>query len=109
MKGRAMLVQDPNGMEEGYRLSKNNEKELNKFDVDRLLRDFGKVLRPSKSNHIPQPKAPFSKLGEDGFEDVDHQGLDGEIKSLALTLKNYLEIRIILNSHRSRTLGLLTS
>ena len=94
MKGRAMLVQDPNGMEEGYRLSKNNQKELNKFDVDQLLRDFGKVLRPSKSNHKPQPKAPFSKLGEDGFEDVDHQGLDAELKRLALTLKNYLEIRM---------------
>ena len=58
----------------------------------RVLRDFGKVLKPSKSNHIPQPKAPFSKLGEDGFEDVDHQGLDAEIKSLALTLKKYLEL-----------------
>ena len=94
IKGRAMLVQNPKGMEEGYRLSKNNQKELNKFDVDQLLRDFGKVLRPSKSNHNPQPKAPFSKLGEDGFEDVDHQGLDAELKRLALTLKNYLEIRM---------------
>ena len=94
IKGRAMLMQNPNGMEEGYRLSKNNEKELSNFDVDQLLRDFGKVLKPSKSSHIPQPKAPFSKLGEDGFEDVDHQGLDAEIKSLALTLKKYLEIRM---------------
>ena len=94
IKGRAMLVQNPNGMEEGYRLSKNNEKELSNLDVDKLLRDFGKVLKPSKSNHIPLPKAPFSKLGDDGFEDVDHQGLDAEIKSLALTLKNYLEIRM---------------
>ena len=93
IKGRAMLVQKPNGRE-GYRLSENNEKELSYFDVDQLLRDFGKVLKPSKSNHIPQPKAPFSKLGEDGFEDVDHQGLDAELKDLALTLKNYLEMRM---------------
>ena len=94
IKGRAMLVQKPNGLEEGYMLSKNNEKELNNGDVDQLLRDFGKVLRPSKSSRIPEPKAPFSKLGDDGFEDVDHQGLDAEIKSLALTLKKYLEIRM---------------
>ena len=67
---------------------------MNNGDVDQLLRDFGKVLRPSKSSRIPEPKAPFSKLGDDGFEDVDHQGLDAELKRLALTLKNYLEIRM---------------
>ena len=43
--------------------------------------------------NITPAKAPFSKLGEDGFEDVDHQILAMEIKRLAMTVKSYLEVR----------------
>ena len=32
-------------------------------------------------------------MGEDGFEDVDHQILAMEIKRLAMTVKSYLEVR----------------
>ena len=36
----------------------------------------------------------LSKLGEDTFEDVDHQILAMEIKRLAITLKEYLQSRM---------------
>ena len=61
---------------------------------DELLKDFAKALKPTQQEFQGKAKAPFSRLGEDGFEDVDHQILAMEIKRLALTLRNYIQMRM---------------
>lgn len=40
-------------------------------------------------------KAPFCALGDDCFEDVDHQKLTMEIKRMALALAGYLKTRML--------------
>ena len=60
---------------------------------NRLLQAFARALKGPQPKSKKKAKAPFSRLGEDGFEDVDHQILAMEVKRLALTVKNYLETR----------------
>ena len=62
-------------------------------DRDYLLKKFAEALKAPEQETTPRAKAPFSRLGEDGFEDVDHQVLAMEIKRLAMTVKSYLEVR----------------
>ena len=62
-------------------------------DRDYLLWKFADALKGPEEKPRLKAKAPFSKLGEDGFEDVDHQILAMEIKRLAMTVKSYLEVR----------------
>ena len=62
-------------------------------DRDYLLKKFADALKGPEPETTIRAKAPFSRLGEDGFEDVDHQILAMEIKRLAMTVKNYLEVR----------------
>ena len=62
-------------------------------DRDYLLKKFADALKGPEPETTPKAKAPFSRLGEDGFEDVDHQILAMEIKRLAMTVKSYLEVR----------------
>ena len=59
-----------------------------------LLKTFARALKGPETESQPKAKAPFSKLGEDGFEDVDHQILAMEIKRLAVSLAQYLKERM---------------
>ena len=63
-------------------------------DRDELLREFTDILKAPEQDFNPMAKAPFSKLGEDTFDDVDHQIVAMEIKRLAITLKEYLQSRM---------------
>ena len=61
---------------------------------DKMLKLFADALKGPEIKHKLKSKAPFSKLGEDGFEDVDHQILAMEIKRLAVSLTAYLKERM---------------
>ena len=64
-------------------------------DADRnaLLKEFGAALKGPEVKTKVKSKAPFARLGEDGFDDVDHQIMAMEMKRLAFTVKQYLETR----------------
>ena len=64
-------------------------------DRDKLLKMFAEALNGTDdSGPKTKAKAPFAQLGEDGFEDVDHQILAMEIKRLAMSLTGYLKERM---------------
>ena len=84
--------QIPDEEREGFRSSAFQH--IPDEERDALLKEFSEALKSPDEGSNLMAKAPFSKLGEDDFEDVDHQILAMEIKKLALTLKEYLQIRI---------------
>ena len=81
----------------GFRSSANQH--IPDEERDALLKEFSEALKNPDEEVNSMAKAPFSKLGEDDFEDVDHQILAMEIKKLALTLKEYLQIRLKEEGH----------
>ena len=90
VKGRGLL--NPQHQYEGLRSSASHR--IKDEDRDELLKEFTGILKAPAENINSMAKAPFSKLGEDTFEDVDHQILAMEIKRLAITLKEYLQSRM---------------
>ena len=76
---------------QGYK--SNGRPHIRDADRDALMKKFANALKGPQVKAKPKAKAPFSRLGEDGFTDVDHQLLAMEIKRLALTVKQYLETR----------------
>ena len=86
-EGRDLLI--PSKTINGFRSSAQYH--IKDEDRDALLKEFTEALKTSEEESNLMAKAPFSKLGEDDFEDVDHQILAMEIKKLALTLKKYLQ------------------
>ena len=44
---------------------------------------------------FPFQRAPFSKLGQDCFQDVNHKRLSWDLRKLALSMAKYLEDRMI--------------
>jgi len=89
-KGSSLLTAPQKN--KGFRSSPNQH--IPDEERDALLKQFSEALKSPDEEFNPMAKAPFSKLGEDDFEDVDHQILAMEIKKLALTLKEYLQIRV---------------
>ena len=67
---------------------------INDEEKDALLKEFAEILKTPEQKFSSIAKAPYSKLGEDTFEDVDHQVFAMEMKRLAVTLKEYLEYRV---------------
>ena len=86
-KGRSLLI--PSETIRGFRSSAQHH--IKDEDRDALLKEFIEALKTSEKDSNLIAKAPFSKLGEDNFEDVDHQTLAMEIKNIALTLRNYMQ------------------
>ena len=93
-KGRSLLDSLHGGHDATGGLRSSVKHNILDVDRDELLKDFAKALKPPQEESQGKAKAPFSRLGEDGFEDVDHQILAMEIKRLALTLRNYLQMRM---------------
>ena len=89
-KGSSLLTAPEKN--KGFRSSANQH--IPDEERDALLKEFSEALKSPDEEVNSMAKAPFSKLGEDDFEDVDHQILAMEIKKLALTLKEYLQIRM---------------
>ena len=92
-RGRSLLR--PENDQSGFRASGQRTRvRVRDEDRNSLLKDFADALKTPEPEPKKIGKAPFSRLGEDGFEDVDHQLLAMEIKRLALTLRGYLQMRM---------------
>ena len=89
---KAIRLLNPLHQYDGLRSKKSHR--IKDEDRDALLREFTEIMKVPEEDFNPMAKAPFSKLGEDTFEDVDHQILAMEIKRLAITLKEYLQSRM---------------
>lgn len=74
------------------------KKAITQHDLNRLMALFNDFFAEEKAyRHGTQKtsgRAPFTKLGEDCFDDVDHQEIAMEIKREALGLTSYLKTRM---------------
>jgi len=76
-----------------YFLNHNDQK----AELTGLLKLFEEYFAEPKGSAFSDKskKAPFCALGDDCFEDVDHQKLTMEIKRMALGLAGYLKTRMV--------------